>query len=325
MDSIFLAHDPGGYDVIHPVYIRFRQDKTTRPELFLTGVLGEQHSEYAIGESDVLKNLKARIERNESFSLITGTSWNSTVETDAIYICKKKHIITVSILDYWCNYRNRFRNGDDFIFPDHLLVMDDLAKNEAVEEGINEGIIHIVGHPGLDYYVNKKIRKKHNKKILFLSQPLSALYGDSYGYTEFTALEGVLKAGEELGYSVDIKFHPKETDKMVKKYEDFAVEGAIEELAGEYEVVIGMSTMGLLQLSIMGVPVISYQPEMKLKDYCITNKLGITRGAYSYDDLIELLKEVRIDQNMEYPFWYDGKSTERCYKYLRGIIQGNGG
>ena len=326
MEIIFLAHDPGGYDVIRPVYDKFNNDKSFKSELMLTGVLGKQHREFALRDNDVLCHLLEKIKDNRDFILVTGTSWNSSIEMDALCLCKQGHITTFSILDYWSNYKNRFRRVKDYVFPDHFLVMDEMAKKEAIEEGIEERIIHIVGHPGLDYYVNKRIENIHNKKLLFLSQPLSALYGDSYGYTEFTSFEGVLKAGESLGYSVDIKFHPKETDEMMKKYAHFSVEGAIEELAEGYEAVIGMSTMGLLQLSIMRVPIISYQPEIKREDYCITNKLGITKGAYSYDDLIEQLKRLRAaNQEPKYPFWYDGKSTERCCEYIKNAIKSDGG
>lgn len=315
-----MAHDPGGYDVIRPVYDELAVEGSCTTELLLTGAAREQHGEYGVSEEKAMKNLREKIKNQKAFILVTGTSWGSEIETDAIHICKHHQIPTIAILDYWSNYRDRFKRGDSFVFPDHLLVMDELAKKEAVEEGIGEGIIHIVGHPGLDYYVNKKAENRKNRKILFLSQPLSALYGNSYGYTEFTAFDGVLRAGRELGYSVDIKFHPKETNEMVSKYRDLSVDGALEDLAGKYEKIAGMSTMGLLQLSVMGVPVISYQPGIQLADCCITNKLGITKGAYSYGDLIKQLTGDGVGRKVRCSIWHDGKSTGRCCEYIKSVI-----
>lgn len=317
---VFLAHDPGGYDVIRPVYDRF--SVCCDIELFLSGAAGRKFPEYRKTNKDILNTLLDYCNGQVPFMLVTGTSWNSEIEAEAIRLCNSKEIPTVSILDYWSNYKERFRIGNEYVFPKHLFVMDQLAFDEASEDGIPMEVMQIVGQPGFDFYIHKgrgvpkSDTLESNHKILFLSQPLSDLYGDREGYTEFDAFEGVLKAGRSMGCGVYIKFHPKENERMVALYNKYGVDGSLEEICGEYRVVIGMTTMGLLQCYLLGVPVLSYQPNLVGTEKCIINKLGIARGAYSYMELVERLKALgKVDKRV-LPFWHDGKSTDRCVKKL---------
>lgn len=319
-DIIFLANDPGGFDVIWPLYKRFTKNNRRGIRLLLTGSAGEKKNHFQQSPQNVVNIISSMIEKKIEFILVTGTSWDSNVEREAIRLCKNNQVVTVSILDYWCNYMERFQSDIGYIFPDYLFVMDEIAAMEAVDSGIDKSIIRIVGHPGLDFYVKKKTMWKAKNSILFLSQPLSLLYGDSMGYTELDAFKGVLTAGKELGFSVKIKFHPKESEHMRQKYGEYGIDGMLEDIVGDYGGVIGMSTMGLLQCSLMGIPIISYQPRLKVKDMCITNKLGITKGAYKYSELIDQLRVLSDVRNVKFPFWYDGKSTDRCTGQLNEII-----
>lgn len=311
---IFLAHDPGGYDVIWPVY-KFIKKVRDDTELILVGPMGEKNKKFKKKREEVIRYLKEMI-GHLKFLLVTGTSWNSDVELAAIKLCRENSIETIAILDYWCNYKERFRMENEYIFPDHYFVMDEIAYKEAVECGVDRSIMVIVGQPGLDFYVDRKVKTDNNNKILFLSQPLSVLYRDDEGYSEFSAFEGILKAGKELNIDVKIKFHPKETEKMKYKYKYYQVEGNLAEIAFEYNVVIGMSTMGLLQCALMGIPVVSYQPGLITEDICIINKLGITKGAYTYEELLNQLRNIKTVKKKKLPFWFDGKSTERCVKRI---------
>lgn len=50
------------------------------------------------------------------------------------------------------------------------------------------------------------------------------------GFTEFDAVEDILKAAASFGYRVDLKFHPKESLKMRERYADLEVDGSLTEL-----------------------------------------------------------------------------------------------
>lgn len=317
---IFLAHDPGGYDAIYPVALQLSRCEKMDVAVYLSGPAGDKLPLLKKSDYYILNKIEECILAGDKFVLVTGTSWGAKIELKALELCKANGIPTISILDYWSNYAERFEYDGKYVFPDYYFLMDELAFREAVENGVDSKIIHIVGNPGLDQYV------KDNKprRILFLSQPLSVLYGENNdGYTEFEAFEGVINAAEELGLEVFIKFHPKESNDMAKKYAKYSVEGEIEKIADEFDILIGMCTMGLLQLTLMGYNVISYQPNLKKEDRCITNKLGITKGAYTYNELVRQLKTLSRDLHVigKLPFWYDGQSTERCVNEILKISQ----
>ncbi len=320
-EVVLCAHDPGGYDVIYPVFEALKTKGAAKTTLFLAGPAGGKQPEYQAEPADIFQYLARRVAQEEKLIAVTGTSWNSDVELLMLRYCKEHGIPTISILDYWSNYKSRFWLGNECVLPDYYFVMDEIAAREAAEDGIDPSIMRIVGQPGLDAYVDRSMRPARNRKLLFLSQPLSIVRQKRpLGYTEFDAAEGILKAAASLGYRVEIKFHPKDTEEMRKRYEDFRVEGNLPELAAGYEAVVGMSTMGLLQCALLGIPVISYQPGFEGEDLCITNKLQITKGAFSYQELCEQLRNVEnFSLQNDNLIWLDGKSTQRCVELICSI------
>ena len=63
--------------------------------------------------------------------LITGTSSSSNLEREAI---KKGNLIgkkTVSILDHWSNYKNRFILSKELVLPSEIWVCDAYAQKIA--------------------------------------------------------------------------------------------------------------------------------------------------------------------------------------------------
>lgn len=342
-EIVLCAHDPGGYDVIYPVFEKLRVDGKVEARLFLAGPAGEKRPEYRADAPEILRFLSQQAARGKSLLAVTGTSWNSDTELQVLRHCKEAGIPSVSILDYWSNYKSRFQCGKAFmaevplvnqreeeslillkdpnyIFPDYYFVMDETAAEEAAREGIDRSIMRVVGQPGLDAYVRRRVSPARNQKLLFLSQPLSAASQRPLGYTEFDAVRDVLRAASSLGYSVDMKFHPKETERMRREYESLRVEGDLPKLVSGYAAVVGMSTMGLLQCALMGIPVVSYQPNLTGEDLCITNKLHITQGAFSYPELCRRLENLEgFSIKGDRLIWLDGRSTWRCVGEIYSI------
>lgn len=319
---IFIADDPGGYDVIRPVYDRFIDYNSFQSELILLGASKDKDERCAYDDMEALTEIKRRIGTDNLDLLITGTSWGRTAELEAIKVCKSVGIPVVSILDYWCNYKSRFLLGNQYIMPDFYFVPDNYALCEAVKDGIPEDIIRVVGQPGLDTFVNHVIQPSNENRAIFLSQPLSVLYDLRLGYNELTAFPQVISACQRAGYTVDVKFHPKEGLIFRNKYKNIEVNGDLYEILPHYKVLIGMSTMGLLQYALAGMPIISFEPGMAGFDYCITNELGITKPALNEDELMERLWDIDNFQikDSSYYIWMDGKSTDRCVKELIRIV-----
>lgn len=324
---LFLAHDPGGYDAVSPVAdVFWRQGENCA--FYCIGPAARLNARYAVHEAQCQREIENQIAGGTVRALVTGTSWNSDFELEMIEKCRENGVAAISILDYWSNYKMRFTRADgSVVFPDLYLVMDELAKQEAIQDGVPESILRIVGHPRLDQFVQGQPEKNvssldiaQRKSIVFLSQPLSSLYGDSLGYTEDVAADGCMRAARELGFAFYVKFHPKDAAWFKGKYERYEIKETLPQLAARH-LCVGMSTMALLHIALLGGLAISYQPGMKGKDGCITNKLGMTKRIATWDNLLEYLKnppEINMFSSRAY-LWMDGKSVERVVSLIRSI------
>ena len=326
---VFVCHDPGGFDVIQPVYEALKKEMTTC-EFFPVGP-SKRMAGYGIDEVALLRILKNMLSNNEVDMLVTGTSWGTDIEVKCLEMCNSCGVKTVAILDYWSNYRMRFKYMDyeKYVFPDKLFVMDEIAYEEAIADGIDKSILEITGSPGLDKLVDltdkkRKSEAERNGDILFLSDPLSDLYGGSLGYTEESVLEDILEICQSLGRDVKVKFHPKDNDRMRKKYAYLEVVGNIDDILPDYKIAISMVTMGLLHAYLLGIPIISYQPKLVGKDMCITNRLGITKRVDSKILLETILTKGYVDSNVieDKHIWEDGQSTCRVCNRLKEILIG---
>lgn len=293
---IFLAHDPGGIDVIVPVYQSFPENIGLEKEFWAIGPAGKKYPEHQVDKVAVKEKLMNLLEMDKVLCMVSGTSWGDKTELCCLETCRAYGIKTIIILDYWSNYIKRLQLSEgEFFFPDAYLVMDDLAKREAVAEGIPEDIIHIVGRPGMEKYIHKifdngRDHPEMENKVLFLSQPLSVLYGNSLGYNEFTVLEDLRCICDELSLDLSIKFHPKDSDVFVSANRDIGIKGELSDVMMKCDWVIGMSSVALLYAALMDISVISYQPNLKGKDMSIINRLHLGHMVFSKCELKRVLQ-----------------------------------
>ena len=125
--------DPGGAKSILSYLNIF---KSTAKEIkTFTDKLIKDYSQFNI-EINELKNLNYESVLNEIDVLITGTSMPTGNELRFLEIAKKKGIFSISIIDHWTNFKNRFLLEDNYIYPNLIAVIDEKAKKIAVEEGI---------------------------------------------------------------------------------------------------------------------------------------------------------------------------------------------
>lgn len=323
---VMLAHDPGGYDVIMPLYRMIQNSPEWNIRLLLVGPAGERDPAFKRRAEEVIPFLHNFRECFGQFILVTGTSWGDDTELNAIRYCKNNKITTIAILDYWTNYRMRFIGSDGRTeLPDHYFVMDEMAMQEAVKDGIDKAIISVVGHPALDNYIMGKNKNcSHKCNVLFASQPLESIYGLSLGYTETMVMMDLVEICHELDLSLGVKFHPKDTDAYKKRFFKFNMEGDLDDLMYECDILIGMNTMGMLHSVLRHIKTVSYQPNRIGKEMCITNILGLTRCVSSKEKLKQVLNESisRPFQDIESMgplIWMDGRSRERCIERISDI------
>ena len=66
----------------------------------------------------------------------------------------QENVKVISFIDHWTSYIERFSFNNEIIFGDHILVVNEIAKNEALLNGIPEKLISVFGNP---YY--EKVKK----------------------------------------------------------------------------------------------------------------------------------------------------------------------
>jgi len=214
----------------------------------------------------------------------------------------RNKIPSLSVLDFWSEYNTRYSLTDELLLdaiPTIICVMDKRAKDEMVSLGFNESKVVVTGNPHWDQLnliqknirscnveiIKKKLRVKNNNKILlFLSQPLTDSSKAQNGYTEISVLNDLYFMMNELPFFSNtilcIKLHPRENiDKFNRNFkpvcnnEIIYVQDEIDvyDLAVASDYIVGIYSMLLVEYSLLGMNVVSYQPTQDNKK---TIKLG---------------------------------------------------
>ena len=216
--------------------------------------------------------------------ILTGSSWQSDLEWRALRFARAHGKRSVTFLDHWLNYRDRFSRMDTECLPDVLWVADRYAQQIAEREFPGETIEN-KGNPYLESIAERAARQSNvlesaqAQRVLIVTEPVSVhalqQYGDSlyFGYTEFDAVALMLARlpqilnGETLGQIV-VRPHPSEP---LNKYEYLVgnpqglpvvvrKDGDLLDEVLDSSIVIGCETMALVVALAAGRRAISCIP-----------------------------------------------------------------
>ena len=269
-----VSHDAGGAEIISS-YVR--QNKIdckfvlAGPAVSIferkLGKLHIQDLEQAISTSDFL---------------LSGTSWQSDIEWQAIAMARAAGKMSVVFLDHWVNYLERFTREGVTHLPDEIWVGDALA--ESMAQNLFPSItIKLVENPyfddlkkELDELMARQECDPSGLRILYVCEPIRehALrnYGNEYhwGYTEEEALRFFLANTDLLGAPIGrivIRPHPSEPsgkyDWVSQEYDLQIMTGGAVSLIKEItasDVVIGCESMAMVVGLLAGCRVISCIP-----------------------------------------------------------------
>ena len=224
-------------------------------------------------------------EQLKRFNLIlTGAAFGAnTIDKQLWRKAKALGLKSTAFIEHWSWYAERFIEGGIWITPDEILVNDNLAFSEAVSAGLPQERLITIGNPHLEKIVNSSRIYKTNgtglrdalaisgntEVVLFLSEQLQMDFGhakvSALGYTEYEALSIILETLQP-NQKLYIKLHPSEKpDKYLEFIPEDQVIGRceLEDLLGFADHVVGMATMLLIELSLLGERVISLRPNSK--------------------------------------------------------------
>lgn len=294
---LFSATDVGGARAIIPVLHEL--EKLSQP-FFITddGILSEEtppsYQRIPHQLIDDKSHFSAFLNSNNIRLLVFGTAVKDRLP---IYHCawaKEIKVPTVCLLDNWMNYRARLELEDiGLVLPDYYFVMDRLAYQEALADGIPETILEITGQPGLSSlavesrnFQKDVIRNKFGFKpdkflLVFVSEPASTDQGynrsfPTYrGYTEFDVLTCLKPLLDDLKSKIELAIlaHPRDDKERLRNYCTDLFSNQIDWRflnipAGREAVfltdgVIGMASILLYEAWLLQKPVISIQPNLR--------------------------------------------------------------
>lgn len=122
---VIVSHDAGGAEILSSWAVR--QDE---PFLLVLGGPALKVFERKLGKVEVL-DLEQALEKADW--VLTGTSWQSDMENDAIALARTLQKKSVYFLDHWVNYRQRFEVDGELQLPDEIWVGDKNAYRLAQE------------------------------------------------------------------------------------------------------------------------------------------------------------------------------------------------
>ena len=259
-------------------------------------------------------------------------------------------------------YRFRGRSEDALAYaPDWILVPDNWTRDEFLRIGIREDRLCVCGHPHYDYVLNlgrawtveDRVRMRRRflpglgdrqQAVVFLSEgseraallsPSPSLeeyslrgWGTRTGRTEII-IEEFLEAIKTLPYRpyLILRLHPKDQlgdfQNYVTHFDHIDHTSPPLELIFCADLVVGMTTMLLLEAVLLGLKTLSIVPRQVEKDWLPTVRQGITPCVMTRPDLTTTLNALLRDDGPSQPdprFCVADGSLERLVRFIEGFL-----
>ena len=333
---VIVAGDPGGAEAIAPVIGMLIREGSARVVPLAYHEACRIWRERGIPFTQLPDPLTEKtagnlLDHEGAAGLLTGTSAHPrNAERIFIAAARSMRVPSLSLLDFWSNYRQRWSDagGNLAFLPDFVAVMDTQARDEMIREGFDPVRLIITGQPAYDALASRREGFTDEKRaeirrgldvrtgeslVVFTSQPLSlspaAGQGrlSAPGYTERTVIPLVLEAldgiGGETGERVvlAIRPHPKEDPGSFGIYPGrktrvrIAGEGNPRDLVMAADLVLGMTSALLVEACYLGCIVGSIQPGLTGPDVLPTNAAGFSQGVYAAEDIKPAIQKLLLD------------------------------
>lgn len=273
---------------------------------------------------------------------------------------QNQKIPTVGLVDQWQNYSLRFSgvDKDEYLayLPDYIFIMDELAKTDAIKDGIPEDRIVVTGQPAFDiiknnkknnFFVDKIKTKLHISQtpivITFVSEALLKDFGDTLGYNEQLMLEFLGNAlyeyvgqNKDLNIILLIKLHlenkNEEFNWVLGKWPSLKKQIINKELTSAEviaisDIVIGMQSVMLLESILRDKATVSLQINSRGDSQLAATKAGaipfittvnVAKKTLGLLLFDEVYRKQYLQKQREWKILGDG--TGNCIKFFKKII-----
>lgn len=338
---LLFSCEPGGAEVIIPVARLLAE--TGNYEVTVTGYgyaierFERQGLPYTlvqkIGKNDI--SFLNRFAPDLVITSATSIPTKDMSEKHLWYLARQAGTKSIALLDQWQNYSLRFSGVTELerlaYLPDAINCIDEIGKKEMIDEGFDCNILHPLGHPYLDRLSliadqldPSSIRKSVGispdiNVILFVSEAIEEHYGTERGYTQHDALQTVLKnINVAKAQLILVKLHPKDDITKFKEIQASFPQHTLLFISNELmplecivisNRVVGMTSIMLIEAYILGKPVVSVQPNLKVVD-----PLVLSRHGY-----VPIICSSNFELNVESETLSDSAQTENkvlAYRFL---------
>jgi len=268
--------------------------------------------------------------------IVTGAALGDTTDKRLILYAKEKNITSVSIIEHWSWYKKRFELNGETMYPNHIIVNDNYAREKALKDGIPNNKIFVGGNPyleklstsippsvGNEYFTKNNIHKD-SSIVLFISESIknSFPYGsnDYLGYDEYSVLDDIINILSP-DTTLIIKKHPEEDMLKYKRYEAKQIrifnEMGMDEMVYVPNIIVGMASMLLLELAMFRDDIISYRPNPR-KSF-VGEKIGATHYAHDKEKLGEYFLHPPNFKSIPFRKKFNG-SKLRILKFMETLV-----
>jgi hypothetical protein len=272
---------------------------------------------------------------------------------------KLLNIMTIGFVDMVCNAKRRFKGYSSnslFYSPEVLLVPDLNTKDTYVGLGYNDGNVIVTGHPHYEFVYNwgKKASNKDktllrneifpealNSRpvVVFISEgkdlldETASLRNDKYslvgrGGSNFRTLialeeliDGLVSAN--LKAHIVLRLHPKDNksdyENIINEVSQLSIEENPLEVVFAADLVVGMTSMLLLEASILEIPTLSILPIESEKKWMPNTLSGVTKVVSNRKELVLMLKRKTWHQEKRSTVSIEG-SLGKVYSCVRKYI-----
>ena len=251
------------------------------------------------------KNLVKNWKLTKPELIITGTSIGYKIDKKLIEFGKHNKIKTITIVESWGKYKERFFFNNKNFFPDHVIVNDKYSFNQAVKVNMDATKIFIGGNPILENITTDLIKKEDRnnyqsrkiKKICFISEPFKEKlkkHKSIYGFNEFDVLKDIVSCIDTKKNKLYIKSHPSDSS---KKYNNIILKNkniklcknlTLKKIINNFDIVIGMTSFLLIEL-IYSQKIVYFYTGPNSKNF-IFSGLKFIKVINSIDELKKNLK-----------------------------------
>ena len=362
---LLYSMDPGGANTIIPLVSPLKQRKYN-VRLFGDGQALEKYKQFRLKGTNLsacLKNsgpaeIKQFLKQESPDFIITSTSANDFTERYIWKAAESLNIPSFAIIDQWINYGIRFsdykvsdiekynKSRQHHYLPSRILIMDEFAKKEAIQSGLEASRLMVTGQPYFGFlmeqmkrttktrinYLRKKLGLDSSDYVItFASEPISKDYNSGasksyWGFDQETILKEVIQAVTALSpyckrkNKLIIKKHPREAagscSRVIRESKGAHIiilnkNIASWELIAISNVVLGMSSMFLIESVILGKPTLSITIGLKGASPFVLDRYGIMPSIRTRQLFKDRLKKIIIEKELnQYRFKVDKNAVE---------------